>query len=96
LIRALQPTAGIPLMVGRRRQRDLRMLCSGPGKLGQALGIAHRLNGMRLDRFPFSLRAANANTGSVVCGRRIGISKAVDQPWRFGLANSGYLSRPFR
>ena len=95
LIRALEPTAGVSLMIKRRRQQDPRMLCAGPGRLGQALAIDHSFNGKRLDRAPFSLRAA-AVAVSVVCGPRIGISKAVDHPWRFGLAGSRYLSRPFR
>jgi DNA-3-methyladenine glycosylase len=94
LIRALEPTAGIPLMIVRRRQRNLKMLCAGPGRLGQALGITHELNGMRIDRPPFRLIAATKRA-SVVCGPRIGISKAVSHPWRFGLAGSRYLSRPF-
>ena len=94
LIRALQPTAGIPLMIDRRRLQDLRILCAGPGRLGQALGVTHGMNGKRIDRPPFSLMAA-ATEASVVCGPRIGISKAVDQPWRFGLAGSNFVSRPF-
>jgi DNA-3-methyladenine glycosylase len=95
LIRALQPTAGISSMIDRRRQQDLRLLCAGPGRLGQALGITHAMNGKRIDRRPFSLTAPSTAAG-VVCGPRIGISKAVDQPWRFGLAGSRYVSRPFR
>lgn len=95
LIRALEPTTGISRMIDRRRQQDLRTLCAGPGRLGQALAITRELNGKRIDTPPFSLQAATAGI-SVVCGPRIGISKAVDQPWRFGLAGSGYLSRPFR
>jgi DNA-3-methyladenine glycosylase len=95
LIRALEPTAGIAQMKDRRRQDDLRLLCSGPGRLGQALRVDRALNGKRVDRAPFSLRAAAAKI-HVVSGPRIGISKAVDQPWRFGLAGSRYLSRPFR
>jgi DNA-3-methyladenine glycosylase len=95
LIRALQPTAGISTMIARRRQRDPRLLCSGPGRLGQALGITHEMNGKRIDREPFRLTAARAEA-AVVCAPRIGISKAVDQPWRFGLAGSTYVSRPFR
>ena len=95
LIRALEPTAGVAMMIERRRQRDLRALCAGPGRLGEALGITHALNGRRLDRAPFTLKAA-ATVARVVCGPRIGISKAVDQPWRFGLAGSRYVSRPFR
>ncbi len=94
LIRALQPTAGISTMMERRGQRDLRTLCSGPGRLGQALGITRELNGRRVDRAPFRLTAGIARPG-LVRGPRIGISKAVDQPWRFGLADSPYVSRPF-
>jgi DNA-3-methyladenine glycosylase len=95
LIRALEPTTGIPVMMARRRQENMRVLCSGPGRLGQALAITRALNGYRVDRLPFSLTAARAPVG-IVCGPRIGISKAVDEPWRFGLAGSRYLSRPFR
>jgi DNA-3-methyladenine glycosylase len=95
LIRALRPTSGVALMIDRRRQEDPRILCKGPGRLGQALAITHDLNGKRLDMPPFSLKAARTQA-SVVCGPRIGISKAVDRPWRFGLAGSIYVSRPFR
>jgi DNA-3-methyladenine glycosylase len=94
LIRALEPTQGIAAMAARRQQQDLRMLCSGPGKLGQALGITHALNGKRLDRPPFRLKA-RADGLELVYGPRIGISKAIDQPWRFGLAGSRFVSRPF-
>jgi DNA-3-methyladenine glycosylase len=94
LIRALEPTTGIPVMMERRRQRALKMLCAGPGRLGQALGVTHALNGKRLDRRPFSL-TARTRESHIVCGPRIGISKAVDQPWRFGMAASPYLSSPF-
>jgi DNA-3-methyladenine glycosylase len=85
-------------MIGRRGLEDPRLLCSGPGRLGQALGVTHGLNGARLDAPPFSLRAARSRQGApvVVCGPRIGISRAVDRPWRFGLQGSRYLSRPFR
>ena len=95
LIRALEPTTGIPLMKSRCRRQDLRMLCSGPGRLGQALGVTRELNGKRIDIAPFRLRPA-ATQASVVCGPRIGISKAVELPWRFGLAGSRFVSRPFR
>jgi DNA-3-methyladenine glycosylase len=71
------------------------MLCAGPGRLGQALAITRALNGKRVDTAPFSLTAARMRT-RVVCGPRIGISKAVERPWRFGLAGSSYISRPFR
>lgn len=95
LIRALEPTTGIPRMMARRRQRELRALCSGPGRLGQALGVSLKLNGKPIDRPPFSLTPGRGRP-EVVCGPRIGISKAVDEPWRFGLAGSRFLSRPFR
>jgi DNA-3-methyladenine glycosylase len=95
LIRALEPTTGISTMMDRRRQRDLRLLCAGPGRLAQALAITRELNGKRLDLPPFSLTAATTRI-RVVCGPRIGISKAVDQPWRFGLSGSRFVSRPFR
>jgi DNA-3-methyladenine glycosylase len=94
LIRALEPVAGISVMSGRRHQRDLRLLCSGPGRLGQALAVTRQLNGCRVDRAPFSLKAASKRA-RVICGPRIGISKGVDEPWRFGLAGSRYVSRPF-
>jgi len=94
LIRALEPTAGIPQMIERRRQREPRLLCSGPGRLGQALAVTRDLNGRRIDLPPFKMSAATT-VSDVVCGPRIGISKAVDHPWRFGLAGSRFLSRPF-
>jgi DNA-3-methyladenine glycosylase len=94
LIRALEPTRGIPRMMERRHQQDVRMLCAGPGRLGQALGITRALNGRRVDRLPFSLTSATAQA-QVVCGPRIGISKAVHRRWRFGLAGSRYVSRRF-
>jgi DNA-3-methyladenine glycosylase len=95
LIRALEPLQGLELMRERRGLHDVRLLCSGPGRLGQALGITPDLNGVRLDRPPFEvMRTSQAH--EIVCGRRIGISKATDVPWRFGLAASRYLSRAFR
>jgi len=94
LIRALEPTAGIEQMAHRRGMTDLRLLCAGPGRLGQALGITHAHNGLRLDRPPFFI-AAGAPGTEVVSGPRIGITKGVDAPWRYGLAGSRFLSRPF-
>ena len=94
LIRALEPTTGVERMIERRGPLDMRALCSGPGRLGAALGITHALNGRRLDKAPFKLTAAPA-APRVVCGPRVGISKAIDQPWRFGLAGSSFVSRPF-
>ena len=94
LIRALEPTQGIAAMVERRRVRDVRLLCSGPGRLTQALGVTGAHDGLLLDRPPFELRP---RTGAVeiVTGPRIGITKAVELPWRYGLAGSAFLSRPF-
>jgi len=95
LLRALAPDVGVDQMIARRGTPDLRNLCSGPGKLGQAIGVTRALNGMALDAPPFTLIAAQEPV-EVIVGPRIGISKAVDQPWRFGLAGSPYVSRPFR
>jgi len=94
LIRALEPRVGIEQMRARRGIDDVRLLCSGPGRLGQALGITTAHYGLPLDRPPFFVAAPDEATASVV-GPRIGISKAVDAPWRFGLLGSRFLSRPF-
>ena len=95
LIRALQPTQGIALMRRRRGVADEGALCSGPGKLCEALGVTHRHNGLPLDRAPFELRARAAKP-EIAVGPRIGISKAVAHPWRYGLKGSKYLSKPFK
>lgn len=95
LIRALEPTEGLPAMQRRRRTEDLRLLCSGPGRLTEALGITHAHNGCALDAPPFELWARKGEP-EVVTGPRIGITKAVDFPWRYGLKGSRYLSKPFR
>ncbi len=97
LIRAIEPTEGIARMRERRGVEDLRLLCSGPGKLGQALGIDHSLNGKRLDAPPFRLLEGGHSDHPVVLavGPRIGISKAVDKAWRFGEKGSRYWSKPF-
>ena len=94
LIRALEPTHGIPLMMKRRESEDLHLLCSGPGRLGQALAVKPAMNGRRLDVPPFTLRASTA-TVRTVRGTRIGISKATERAWRFGLMGSAFVSRPF-
>lgn len=94
LIRAIEPQQGIETMCERRGLHDPRLLCSGPGRLGQALAIVHALNGMRLDHQPFKVlgpREAHA----IAVGPRIGLTKAADVPWRFGLAGSRFLSKPF-
>ena len=95
LIRAIEPTHGIDRMQARRGLEDLRLLCSGPGRIGQALGITHEFNGHRLDREPFRVLAAPSKV-DVIAGPRIGISKAVDLAWRFGLAHSRFVSAKFR
>ena len=95
LIRALAPETGIDRMIERRGTPDLRKLCSGPGKLAQALGITHAMNGADLAASPFVLLAP-AQRVDVLAGPRIGISKAIEVPWRFGLAGSPYLSRPMK
>jgi DNA-3-methyladenine glycosylase len=94
LIRALEPTTGLDTMRERRGLHEARLLCAGPGRVGQALGITREFNGHRLDRPPFEVRAPQA-AHDVVSGPRIGISKAADVPWRFGLAGSPFLSRRF-
>lgn len=95
LIRALEPLEGLDLMRERRGLDQPRLLCSGPGKLCQALGVSRLNNGMALAVPPFAL-IARAAPVALVAGPRIGISKAMDVPWRFGLAGSRFLSRPFR
>lgn len=94
LIRALEPTAGIDVMRQRRGVDDARLQCAGPGRVGQALGITRALDGLPLDRPPFELLPADV-TSDVISGVRIGISKAQDLPWRFGLAGSRFVSRRF-
>lgn len=95
LIRALEPVAGLNVMRARRDAQGERALCSGPGKLCQALGVTRAHDGMALAGAPFALLPAEEGL-VVVEGIRIGISKAVDVPWRFGLAGSRFLSRPIR
>jgi DNA-3-methyladenine glycosylase len=92
LVRALEPTDGLDEMRRRRGLGDERLLCSGPGRLCQALGITRAHDGLALDEPPFELRA-RAEPVEVVAGRRIGITRAAERPWRFGLAGSRYLSR---
>ena len=93
LIRALEPTRGLDEMRARRGVVEERALCSGPGKLCQALGITRAHDGLPLDRPPFALYE---RTGAVdvVAGPRVGITKATMQPWRYALAGSRYVSRP--
>ena len=93
LVRALEPVAGLDAMQARRGLTDIRLLCRGPGRLCQALGIGAALDGAVLDRPPFVLQRGPAVP--LLTGPRIGITRAVDVPWRFGLAGSRFLSRPF-
>jgi DNA-3-methyladenine glycosylase len=94
LIRALQPTHGIATMRRRRHLTDERALCSGPGKLTEALAITDKHNGLALDAAPIALHA-RTTTPEIVAGVRIGITKAVDLPWRYGLKGSRFVSKPF-
>ena len=95
LIRALAPTHGLAVMRRRRGLADERVLCAGPGRLCQALGITQAHNGLALDAPPFAIYPRGGQI-KLVIGPRIGITKAADLPWRYGLAGSRFLSRPFR
>jgi DNA-3-methyladenine glycosylase len=95
LIRALEPTAGIPAMQKRRKLGDVRLLCAGPGRLCEALGVTRAHDGLALGAPPFRL-IARPQAAALAVGPRIGISKAMAKPWRYGLAGSRYLSKPFR
>jgi DNA-3-methyladenine glycosylase len=94
LIRALEPTAGLEAMRERRGERPDGELCSGPGKLTEALGIGLELNGADLGRDPFLLLGPEGEPPAVITGPRIGITKAVERPWRFSAAGSPFVSRP--
>jgi DNA-3-methyladenine glycosylase len=95
LLRAIEPTDGIAAMQRQRRTDDVRLLCSGPGKLTEAMGITHAQNGAAVDEAPFELRARTGEP-DIAVGVRIGITKAAELPWRYGLAGSRFLSKPFR
>ena len=94
LIRALVPTQGLEEMRARRGVGEPRLLCAGPGRLCQALGATRAHDGLPLDEPPFELRA-RSGPAEIVTGPRIGITKAADLPWRYGLAGSRFLSRRF-
>jgi DNA-3-methyladenine glycosylase len=94
LIRAIEPTVGVAAMRRRRGLSDPRLLCSGPGRLCEALGITGAQYGLALDRPPFDLFARQSEV-DIVIGPRIGITKAVDKPWRYGEKDSRFLSKPF-
>jgi DNA-3-methyladenine glycosylase len=95
LLRALEPTRGLDEMRARRGLDDVRLLCAGPGRLTEALGVTRDYDGLPLDRPPFALRPPR-QPPEIVTGRRIGLTKAVETPWRYGLAGSRFVSRPFR
>jgi DNA-3-methyladenine glycosylase len=79
----------------RRGVEDPRLLCSGPGRLCQALGLSGEHDGLPLDRPPFEVHT-RVREGEVVAAPRIGITRAADRPWRYGLAGSRFVSRPLR
>jgi DNA-3-methyladenine glycosylase len=95
LIRALAPTHGIATMQARRGLDALNLLCSGPGRVCQALGVTLAHNGLPLDKPPFLVLPRQVEP-EIIAGPRIGISRAAERPWRFGLAGSPHLSRPFK
>lgn len=98
LLRALEPLddeEGLALMRARRKLDEVRLLCSGPGRLCQALGVSRAHNNLPLDAPPFLLLPRDREV-EVLAGPRIGISKAVDLPWRFVEADSRFLSKPLR
>ncbi len=94
LIRAVEPTHGLAAMSERRGTDVLRLLCSGPGRLCQALAVTRAHDGLPLDHPPFHVERPEGLV-AIVEGPRIGISRATDRAWRFGLKGSRFLSRPF-
>ena len=95
LIRALEPSEGLAAMRRRRGDFETRALCAGPGRLTQALGITNALDAKPLDEPPFEL-LPRVPPVEIEVGPRIGITRAMDLPWRFGLARSPFVSRRFR
>jgi DNA-3-methyladenine glycosylase len=94
LIRALEPTHGLDAIRARRGRDDPRLLCAGPGRVCQALGVTRDHDGLPLDEPPFELHARDRRP-EIVTGPRIGITRAADRPWRYGIAGSIFVSRPF-
>ena len=92
LLRALEPTCGLDAMRTRRGVDDPWLLCSGPGRLCQALGVTRDHDGLPLDDVPFRLEARE-DPVEVVAAARVGITRAAERPWRYALAGSRYLSR---
>jgi DNA-3-methyladenine glycosylase len=97
LIRALEPIEGIEQMQARRGVDRVEDLCSGPGKLTEALAIGLELNGVLLAVGPLQVRERDPawNDPAIVTGPRIGITKATDHPWRFSAAGSRFVSKPW-
>jgi DNA-3-methyladenine glycosylase len=93
VVRALEPTHGLERLRGRRGLDDVRLLCAGPGRLCQALGVTREHDGLALDTPPFELLDADGRP-EVVAAPRIGISVATERPWRYCAAGSRFLSRP--
>ena len=94
LLRALEPTHGVEEMRSRRGLHAPNLLASGPGRLCQALAVTREHDGLALDRRPFELLAREFEP-VIVTGPRIGITRAADLPWRYGLAGSPFVSRKF-
>ena len=92
LLRALEPTHGLEAMRYRLGLDDPRVLCAGPGRLCQALGVTREHDGLPLDRPPFQLELPKAAV-TVAAGPRIGITRAAELPWRYAATGSRYLSR---
>jgi DNA-3-methyladenine glycosylase len=97
LIRALEPAEGIDLMRERRGQEGIEALCSGPGKLSEALGVDLSLNGADLLEPPFAIaeRGPGWSEPEIAASPRIGITKAADLPWRYSVSGSRFVSRPW-
>jgi DNA-3-methyladenine glycosylase len=95
LIRALEPRQGLDVMRARRGLDDARLLCAGPGRLCQALGVTREHDGLRLDWPPFQL-VPREDEPAIAVGARVGITRAAERPWRYGLAGSPFLSRSIR
>jgi DNA-3-methyladenine glycosylase len=95
LIRALEPTEGIDAQRRRRGVDHVRLLCAGPGRLCQALGITREHDGLALDEPPFEL-LERGEPPEILTGPRIGITRATELSWRYALAGSRFLSRPLR
>lgn len=94
LIRALEPIEGLDAMRARRGLENVEQLCSGPGKLTQALGIGLSLNGTSLVDGPVTISGRERAPAAIV-GTRIGITRAVELPWRFSIAGNRHVSRPW-